>query len=262
MERAHGVKFVDTHAHLPLLKHADRDAILKRASEAGVEKMVTVATELSNWEESAACAAAIPSVFYTLGTHPHQADQWPESEKRLELLFEKGVPLKCVGIGETGLDFHYDFASREDQFIALEGQLRFAKRWDLPVVVHCREAFNDVFDLVKRVGLSSRGGVMHCFTGQTPDAMAAVDLGFKISFSGILTFRNADTLRDAAKALPLGEIVLETDCPFLTPQPHRGKPNEPYYLPHTATVLASVQGVSLESVAESTSRNAENLFLI
>jgi TatD DNase family protein len=255
------VEFIDTHAHLPLLKESTTEEVLVRAKNAGVVKLVTVATELSNWESSSKASAA-KNVFYTLGLHPHQADQWAVCEVSLEALFKEGVPPKCVGIGEMGFDFHYNYASREDQAVALEAQLRFAKKWDLPVVIHCREAFSELFELVRKIGLSSTGGVMHCFTGTAPDAKAALDLGFKISFSGILTFKNADDLRSAARSIPLSETVIETDCPFLTPMPYRGKPNEPFYLPHTAACLAEVHGQRLEAVAEHTTRNAETLFRI
>ncbi len=254
------MKFVDTHAHLPLLEHAPIPEILERAAAAGVETLVTVATELSNWESSRKHAEENAGVFYTVGLHPHQADQWAECEKKLTRLFAGGVPKKCVGIGETGLDFHYNYAGREDQIQALEAQLLLAKQHSLPIVLHCREAFEELFTSIKKIGLSAAGGVMHCFTGTTPDAKAAIDLGLKISFSGILTFKNADPLREAAKALPLSEIVLETDCPFLAPIPFRGKPNEPSFLPQTAVVLAGAQGKTLETIAEATTLNAKRLF--
>ncbi len=255
------MEFIDTHAHLPLLKDSSGD-VLERAQKAGVLKLVTVATEASNWESSRQAAADFENVFYTLGLHPHQADQWAACAISLEEIFLKGIPPKCVGIGEMGFDFHYNYASREHQSVALEAQLRFAKKWDLPVVIHCREAFSELFELVRKIGLSSTGGVMHCFTGSAPDAKAALDLGFKISFSGILTFKNADDLRSAARSIPLTETVLETDCPFLTPMPYRGKPNEPFYLPHTAACLAEVHGLRVEAIAEQTTRNAESLFRI
>lgn len=254
------MKFVDTHAHLPMLKHASRDDIIDRARQAGVATIVSVATDLTNWESSRLAAEQNLSVYYTLGIHPHQAGEWTEAEKRIATLFSEGVPSKCVGIGETGLDFHYNFTEKEVQIQALEAQLRFAKKYDLPVVIHCREAFTDLFASIKKIGLSSRGSVMHCFTGTAPDAKAAIDLGMKISFSGILTFRNADSLRDAAKSIPLSEIVLETDCPYLAPLPHRGKPNEPSFLPHTALFLANTLGIPLEEVAETTTANAKYLF--
>ncbi len=254
------MRFVDTHAHLPMLEHSPIPEVLRRASSAGIDTLVTVATELSNWESSRRHAEENANVFYTVGLHPHQADQWAECEADLAQRFAGGVPAKCVGIGETGLDFHYNYAPRDQQIHALEAQLAFAKKYDLPIVLHCREAFTDLFASIKKIGLGTGGGVMHCFTGAAPDAKAAIDLGLKISFSGILTFKNADGLRDAAKALPLSELVLETDCPFLAPIPFRGKPNEPSFLPHTAVVLATAQAKTLEAVAEATTRNAKHLF--
>jgi len=254
------VRFIDTHAHLPMLKHSPSIEILERARAAGVTPLITVATELSNWQPSREFAENNPDVFYTLGLHPHQATQWEECKKELSVLFAKGVPAKCVGIGETGLDFHYNFADRQSQITSLEEQLTFAKKHGLPVVLHCREAFADLFASIGKTGLAEAGGVMHCFTGTAPDAKAAIDLGLKISFSGILTFKNADGLRDAARKVPLDSIVLETDCPFLAPLPHRGKPNEPSYLPHTAAVLADTLGISIEKIAQATTANAKSLF--
>lgn len=254
------MNFIDTHAHLPMLEHAPTVDILARAKAAGITQMVTVATELSNWESSRKHAEENENVFYTLGLHPHQADQWAECEAKLKELFANGIPPKCVGIGELGLDYHYNYAPKEAQLAALAAQLLFAKNYGLPVIIHCRDAFADLFEVIGRTGLAPSGGVMHCFTGGAPDAKVAVELGLKISFSGILTFRNADALRAAAKTIPLSQIVLETDCPYLTPMPHRGKPNEPSYLPLTAVVLAETLGKPLEEIAQATTANARSLF--
>lgn len=254
------MKFFDTHAHLPLLEHSPVNEILERATAAGVTEMVTVATELSNWEPSRAFAEANAGVYYTVGLHPHQAGDWAVCNERLNYLFKEGVPPKCVGIGETGLDFHYDFAERETQLQAFEAQLEVAKKYKLPVIIHCREAFADLFASIRKVGLGPAGGVMHCFTGGAPDAKGAIDLGLKISFSGILTFKNAEPLREAARAIPLSEIVLETDCPYLAPIPNRGKPNEPSFLPHTGKFLAQTLGLPPEKVAQATTANARKLF--
>jgi TatD DNase family protein len=252
--------FFDTHAHLPLLEHSPVNEVLDRATAAGVTEMVTVATELSNWESSRAFAQASPGVYYTVGLHPHQAQDWPNCEAEIGALFAQGVPPKCVGIGETGMDFHYNFADRETQIRAFEGQLQVAKKYNLPLIIHCREAFADLFASIQKHGLGPAGGVMHCFTGGAPDAKGAIALGLKISFSGILTFKNAEPLREAAHAIGLSEIVLETDCPYLAPIPNRGKPNEPSFLPHTAAVLATTLGVTIAEVAEKTTANARRLF--
>ncbi len=254
------MKFFDTHAHLPMLAHAPQAEILSRAAQAGVTQMVSVATELANWDSSRQAAIDNADVYYTLGLHPHEAHDWAQCESKLQSLFAQGVPEKCVGIGETGLDFFYNHADRSTQLHAFESQLRFAKQFELPIIIHCRDAFKDLFEIIARVGLGKGGGVMHCFTGTTPDAKAAIDLGLCISFSGILTFKNAEPLREAAKALPLESIVLETDCPYLAPIPNRGKPNEPSYLPYTALCLAETRGVQLEAIAEATTATANQLF--
>lgn len=253
------IQFFDTHAHLPMLKHDTVDNVLERSTTAGVTEMVTVATEVANWQASAECAAKYPNVHYTLGIHPHSAKEWVTHGAQLTELLAKRDS-KCVAVGEIGLDFYYSFSSREEQLECLRGQLTLAKQHELPIIVHCREAFADFFSLLREVGLSHAGGVMHCFTGSTPDATEAIDLGMKISFSGILTFKNAEALRETAKRLPLESIVLETDCPYLAPLSRRGRPNEPSFLPETAQVLADLHGSALSEIARQTTGNARALF--
>ncbi|MBY0369433.1 TatD family hydrolase [bacterium] len=256
------MKFFDTHAHLPMLEHAPEQEIVDRAWTSGVERMVTVATEVANWDSSREAAHRHKHISYSLGLHPHEANHWKACRDQLYGYFQNGVPDKCVAIGEMGLDFHYSFADRANQIECLEEQFALAKKHNLPVIIHCREAFTEVFHSLRKVGLSQAGGVMHCFTGTTPDAKAAIDLGLKISFSGILTFKNAEPLREAARSLPLDEIVLETDCPYLAPIPMRGKPNEPSYITHTAACLATVRGETPEKIAQATYENACQLFAV
>lgn len=254
------LSFVDTHSHLAMLEHDPLDAILRRAEVAGIKKMISVSTDEPSWESNRNLALAHPHIYYTLGLHPHDAVRWAECAGNLQALLANGVPEKCVAIGELGLDFHYDFSPREMQLDVLEAQFAIARKYELPVVIHCRDAFDDLYGMIRRVGLSFRGGVMHCFTGDAARAKEAIDLGLHISFSGILTFKNAAPIRDAAKTLPDDAILLETDCPYLAPMPFRGKPNEPAFLAQTAEVLASVRGATTEHVAEVTSRNAIRLF--
>lgn len=251
------MEYIDSHAHLPLLTHDSIDAILNRAKRAGVTRLVTVSTEQANWESNKQTAESLAYVYYSLGIHPHQAENWKKCAPFLEAYFTGGIPKKCVAIGETGLDFHYQFSNKDEQLEALRSQLALAKKVGLPVILHCRDAFADLFDSVKRVGTL---GVMHCFTGSYEDARVALDLGLKISFSGILTFKNAQSLRQAARQIPLSAILVETDCPFLAPVPYRGKPNEPSYLPMTVRVLADVFGVEEARVAHQTTQNAIELF--
>jgi TatD DNase family protein len=257
METAH---YIDTHAHLPMLEHDSLDAILARARAAGVTHLVTVATEEGNWDSSRDIALREPHIYYTLGLHPHEAGRWGTVGPALAKRFDAGVPEKCVGIGETGLDFHYDFAKRDEQIACFEGHVSLAARVNRPLIIHCREAFDDLFQSIRKIGLGKAGGVMHCFTGNYEQAKRALDIGLKISFSGILTFKNADVIRDAAKQLPLDTMMVETDCPYLAPIPHRGKPNEPAYVALTGKFLAELRGIPEAEMAKQLSNNAANLF--
>jgi TatD DNase family protein len=251
------VTLVDTHSHLALLKHAPLTEILARAKAEGVTKMVSVATEESDWESNRSLTASDPNLYYSLGLHPHEATHWKDCGSRLMDHFD---PKKCVAIGEMGLDFYYDHSPREIQIEVFEAQLSLSQELNLPVIIHCREAFDELFSSIKKVGLSPRGGVMHCFTGNSDEARRSVDLGLMISFSGILTFKNADPIREAAKVVPEDRLLVETDCPFLAPIPNRGKPNEPSFLPFTAKALAVVLGKEFSEVASLTTHNAIEFF--
>lgn len=255
--------FVDTHAHLAMLEHASLSEVLDRAQKAQITKMVTVSVDEKSWENNRVIAESIPNVWYSLGLHPHEAKDWQSCQGRFLEAFELSKKnKKCVALGEMGLDFYYNRSERETQIACFEEQLTLAKKWNLPVIIHCRDAFKDTYDCIKKVGLSERGGVMHCFTGNKNQAKEAVDLGLMISFSGILTFKNATDLQEAARFLDLEKMVIETDCPFLAPVPFRGKPNEPSLLPETAKVLASLKSVSVDEIQTRTFDNASVLFSI
>lgn len=253
------IELVDSHAHLAMLKGEPAEAFLERAEQAGVKRLVSVSTEPGDWDLNRD-AARRPNVWYTLGLHPHEAARWPSCRAEIERRFANGVPDRCVAIGEMGLDFYYDNAPRDAQIAALEDQLRLASRVGLPVSLHCREAFDALYDSIKKVGLGSAGGVLHCFTGSESEAKRGIDLGLKVSFSGILTFKTAESLRKTAAVLPRDSVLVETDCPFLAPIPMRGKPNEPAFLPFTVHTLALTWSERIESVAEQTTRNAVELF--
>ncbi|MFM8268548.1 MAG: TatD family hydrolase [Pseudomonadota bacterium] len=255
--------FFDTHAHLAMLEHSSLSEVLDRAQKSQIEKMVTVSVDEKSWESNRLLAESRENVWYSLGLHPHEAKDWLECKSRFESAFELSKKnKKCVALGEMGLDFYYNHSDRDPQLQCFEEQLIFAKKWNLPVIIHCRDAFQDTYDLLRKVGLGPRGGVMHCFTGNKEQAKEAVDLGLMISFSGILTFKTAHDLKEAAKSLNLSQVVIETDCPFLAPVPFRGKPNEPSLLPETAKVLANLKGISLDEIKERTSENASRLFCI
>jgi TatD DNase family protein len=253
--------FVDTHAHLAMLEHSSLSEVLERARQADITKMVTVSVDEKSWENNRLISESVPNVWYSLGLHPHEAKDWQDCRARLVAAYELSKKNgRCVALGEMGLDFFYDHSDRSLQLSCFEEQLSLAKQWGLPVIIHCRDAFIETYDCIKRIGLSPKGGVMHCFTGNKNQAKEAVDLGLVISFSGILTFKNATDLKEAAKFIDLKNIVIETDCPFLAPVPFRGKPNEPSLLPETAKVLADLKGLSLEKIKDQTFQNASVFF--
>lgn len=248
---------IDTHCHLGMLEHGTSEEILARAKDAGITRMVTVSVDEPSWGVNRKFAEHHDHVFYSVGLHPHEAKDWRDCRDRMKAL---APAPKCVAIGEMGLDFYYNHSDREAQIEAFEEQLEFAKGVGLPIIIHCRDAFDDLFSIIRKKGLGPAGGVMHCFTGGPPDAKDAVDLGLHISFSGIVTFKNAETLREAARIIPEESILVETDCPFLAPVPHRGKPNEPSFLPHTLQQVAAVRKVDPQALAEKTTENAVRFF--
>lgn len=255
------IRLFDSHAHLSMLDHASEAEIIERARMENIWKMVTVSTEEDNWELNRKLAEKYEHIYYSLGLHPHETVRWNSVKSDFLKLFAHGeVPKKCVAIGEIGLDYFYEHSDRATQIAAFEEQLRIAKDHNLPVIIHCREAFEDLFASLEKVGLPEKRGVMHCFTGTYEEAKKSVELGFYVSFSGILTFKNADALRETATKLPIEHVLIETDCPFLAPIPNRGKPNEPAFLMHTAVLLARLRGSSLEDVANHTTNNAMRLF--
>lgn len=255
------IEWIDTHSHLAMLKHSPLEEILTRAKDAGVVQMVSVATDYPSWESNRELSEKHSHIYHSIGIHPHDAKDWNTVKDKFIPFYQSlKNPAKCVGVGELGLDYHYNHSTKEDQIQCLEDQFEFAKQLKLPVIIHCRDAFDDLFASTRKVGLSSRTGVMHCFTGNSEQAKEALDLGLKISFSGILTFKTADTLREAAKTIPLSEILLETDCPYLAPMPHRGKPNEPALMPDTGRYLALVKGLSISEIAAATTANARKFW--
>ncbi len=257
------MKLIDTHAHLFMLEHDPLEKILERSRAAGVDKLITVSTDEKNWSDNQRISEAHENIFFTLGMHPHDTSRWQECAAELSRLLTPGkVHKKCVAVGELGLDYHYNRSPQDVQRDVLEAQVLLAKAVNLPIVIHCRDAFEDLYNLLRKVGLPARGGVMHCFTGGKKDLKGALDLGLHISFSGILTFKTAAELREASKDVPKDCLLIETDCPFLAPIPHRGKPNEPAYLPMTAHCLATARGESVANVAGLTHENAVKFFQI
>ncbi len=255
------MNFTDSHCHLTDTEFDDdRDVMLARAREAGVTRFITIGATGEFWHNDRAVALTqeYADVFATVGVHPHDAASiTQETYARLRQLAQ--AP-KVVGLGETGLDFYYDHSPREEQRKHFRAFIRLARELDLPLSMHVRDAYAEAAAILGEEGEGKVQGVMHCFTGSISEAQALLDLGLSISFSGIVTFKSAQSLRDVVPIVPLDRMLIETDCPYLAPVPYRGKRNEPGYVCHVATTLAEVQGLSLEEVAIATWRNTEQLF--
>jgi TatD DNase family protein len=251
------VRLVDSHVHLDDSKFdADREQTIERALAAGVECMMAIGTgDPSDLEVAVRQADRYPFIYATIGVHPHDASKaTPETWTRMR---ELAAHPKVLAVGEIGLDYHYDFSPRDVQRAVFERQLELAAESGKPIVIHTREAWDDTLAILRAHWRGS--GIMHCFTGDEAQARQALDLGFHLGFGGVLTFPKADAVHQAARVAPLDRILVETDCPYLAPVPHRGKRNEPAFVVETARRLAEVRGETPEVIAEATTRNFEHL---
>ena len=247
---------IDSHCHLNFPDLAQRlPEVLANMAEAGVDKAIAISVSRQSFEEVHAIAQNHPNIYATVGIHPDD----PEAEEfSLEELLERAARPKVVAIGETGLDYHWckgDLAWQHQRFAL---HIEAANRSGLPLVVHTRDAAADTMRLLREH--QAHAGVIHCFTEDVHTAKLALDLGFYISFSGIVTFKNATAIQEAARYVPLDRLLVETDSPYLAPVPKRGKPNEPAYVRHTATFVAQLRGDSLENIAQATTANCLRLF--
>jgi TatD DNase family protein len=250
-----GERWIDSHCHLPE-DPAEADAIIDRALAAGVERMVCVGTDLATSRAAVATARRRAEVRATVGLHPHDAVHLAEQWDDLVALCADPV---VVAVGEAGLDHHYEHSPGADQAAAFRAQIRLAHERDLPLVIHTREAWDETFTILDAEGVPART-VFHCFTGGPDEARACAARGAWLSFSGIVTFKNADDLRAAAAAVDLDRLLVETDSPYLAPVPHRGKPNEPAWVGHVGAAVAAARGEEIETVAAATRATTRRLF--
>lgn len=254
------VSFADSHAHVVMFEESERASVLARAREAGVRLAIIPGTTLEDSREAARYAESEEGLFAAAGIHPHEAKAAPEDfETPLSDLARSD---RVVGIGEIGLDFHYDHSPRARQMDCFERQIGLARRIGKPVIVHVRDAFDEADHILRSGRADEVGGVIHCFTGTYEQARRFLDQGFFISFSGILTFPKSDSLREAARRIPIERTLIETDAPYLAPLPVRGRKNEPAYLPYTAQVLADVKKLHVHDVARVTRVNTRRVFRI
>lgn len=255
--------FIDSHAHIDGPEFdADRDEMLARAQAAGVTTILNVGTGNPHngvLERAVELGKKHSFIYTALGTHPHDSSHYDDkAEEKITTLISSE---RVVAWGEIGLDFHYDHSPRDVQVAVFKRQLRAARECDLPVVIHTREAEAETIEILRNdYEGAERRGVFHCFSGSKALAKSAIELGFMISFSGIVTFKKADELRSIAAEVPLDRLFIETDCPYLTPVPHRGKRNEPSFVVEVARCLAEIHGVDIEEMARITAENFSRFF--
>lgn len=247
---------VDSHCHLDFAETAERPEIVARARRAGVQTLLTICTKLAEFPAVRAIAEKDPDIWCSVGVHPHEAEA--EAATTADTLAGFARHPKVVGIGETGLDFYYDHAPRERQADSFRIHIAAARTTGLPLIVHTRNADDETIAILEAEKVSN--GVIHCFSTGRMLAERAVELGFYISLSGIITFKNAQELRDIVHDLPLERLLIETDAPYLAPVPLRGKTNEPAFIVHTAALVAELKGVTVDELAHATSKNFFRLF--
>lgn len=253
--------FVDSHCHLDKLDYQDLHQgigdVVAKAKAANVTELLSVGVTLDAFPNMMEMIAPYDNVYASCGVHPLDV----ESDFSFELMHQYASHTKVVAIGETGLDYHYQPETKALQQQRFEQQVALAVELNKPLIIHTRNAREDTLDILRRGGAEKCGGVIHCFTEDLAFAQAAMELGFYISISGIVTFRQATELKEVVKALPLDRLLIETDSPYLAPVPHRGKQNQPAYVVEVAAYIAQLRGISLSEVGQKTSDNFRNLFL-
>ena len=249
----------DTHCHLDSSEYApDLDQVLQRARACGVSRIISIGASdgISSAERAIGLAEKHPHIWATVGVHPHDAGESYDHAHLEKLAQHK----KVVAIGETGLDYHYDFAPKEAQFLCFRSQINLALKVKKPLVIHCRKAADDCFKLLADNNASEVGGVFHCFSESTEFARKLVDINFLISITGIVTFKKAEELRQTLREVPISRVMVETDGPFLAPEPYRGKRCEPSQIVKTIEALSKIYNLTVEETAAITSNNATTLF--
>lgn len=252
--------FIDSHCHLNYPGLAEEQAaVLARARAAGVDAMLNISTRRSEWDAVVGLAEQEPDVWASIGIHPHEADAHTDVDTAT--LLDRADHPRVIGIGEAGLDYHYDKSDRAAQRESFRAHIAAARASGLPIIIHTRDAEEDTAAILEEeMEKGAFGGVLHCFTGTTELAQKGIELGLYVSISGIVTFKNARALQETARAIPLERLLIETDAPFLAPVPHRGRPCEPAYVADTARFLSDLRGEPLEELARATSDNFRTLF--
>jgi len=252
-----GIQLIDSHAHLDDKRYNnDRENVINAIISAGVTNVINIGADMRSSRASVKLADEYDFIYATVGVHPHYADKM--SDEKIAELKLLALHDKVVAIGEIGLDYYYDNSERESQKKWFRKQLQLAKELDLPVVIHDRDAHAEVLEILKNENISN--GVLHCYSGSAEMAKIVLDMGFYISFGGVLTFKNARIAVEALKAVPIERLLIETDCPYLSPEPHRGKRNSSEYMPLIAEKVAEIKRTSIEDVCNITAGNTRRLF--
>jgi len=254
-------KIIETHFHLDMLKKLSHDEVLELSKKHNIEKMITIATSRDNLDVVMDLANKYPQIFCTQGVHPHDAkdyDQMLDSVIRSHLKDAKNK--KIVAVGEIGLDYYYKYSTREEQIKAFEAQLQLALDFQLPVIVHSRDAEADTMDILKNFSKHKNSLVIHSFTSSIELAEFAIKNNFYLGFNGIITFKNAQNVRDALNITPIERVLIETDAPFLTPEPYRGTENAPHFLPFIAEKIAELKNIPLDNTLDTLYQNSEKFF--
>lgn len=250
---------IDTHAHLNAIQYQDDlEEVIERAQSEGVETIVVVGFDRETITRAIELADQYEFIYATVGWHP--VDAIDMTDEDLKWIEELSAHPKVVALGEMGLDYHWDKSPKDIQKEVFKKQIALAKKVKLPIIIHNREATADIIEILEEENASEVGGIMHCFTGSVEVAKQCMDMNFYISFGGPVTFKNAKKPKEVAAEIPLDRLLIETDCPYLTPHPFRGKRNEPSYVKYVAEQIAELKGVSFEEIAQKTSDNAKRFF--
>lgn len=252
---------IDSHCHLDYEPMAgDIKGTLRRAKDKGIKALLTICTDLSKIPVVMDIAESHEEIFASIGVHPHESQKTLPENELFKVLTKEATRAKVVAFGETGLDYYYTHSPQHDQKKVFKAHIEAALECDLPLIIHTRDAEEDTIDFLKTLGQGKARGVIHCFSGSSWLRDQALKLGFYISISGIITFKKAEVLREIVKEVPLDKLLVETDSPYLAPEPYRGKSNEPAFMIETAKKLAELKDVSLEELGTQTTQNFLNLF--
>jgi len=250
--------FIDTHAHLNMPDYIDLNDVIERAKQAKIEAIINVGFDLDSSKASVKLSSDFDFIFSSVGIHPHDASS--DNSAKIDELKKLAKNDKVVAIGETGLDYYKNLSPKDAQVDLFLKHIALAQDLSLPLIIHARRSYEDVLKILHEEGRGKLTGVMHCFSGDANIARLCLDLGFYISIAGPVTFKKADDLREIAKFVPIDRLLIETDCPYLAPDPNRGKRNEPSFMISTAKKIAEIRGLKLEDFALKTTENAKRLF--